>query len=686
MRCNGGEAMKRLQNTTNKRRSLRKMVETLLFVFAIAISTLSLDSMTVQAATTEVFYPNYDGTVFYWYTDEDYIDYDTHVIIPRIYTCPETGYYSIECYSPAGGNSDISCGGHGGEVVMRDGTRWCRKGGNGSYFKGVIFLNEGDKLFVYCGKEGAHASAPMSNGENTEVAEGGYGEDTIIKRYSPSVVTPALQEHFTWNNITFDENSMIARDGLISGGWYGSETLVQVKGGTGAYCTCFPTGDTHSNGCDGWVPYYSSEFTDVEIQNGVVEHSSNAGWSTGRVVISNAHTHSYTSSVTTQPTCTEKGVRTYTCTCGDFYTEEIPALGHSMGDWYVSVSETCTTKGQNRRNCTRSGCTYYETTERAALGHAWPTGFSYADNNGIANGLAYKNCTRCNIRLDSKWLNRIRVRYQNADGTYGSYSNAVNKYCYSNESISWSRAADATYKYAGTYWTSSAAAKSVDIIVYRNSYTLTLNKGTGISAVSGAGSKLAGASVTINATVKPGYTFKNWTGTFNATTKNYTFNMPAKAVSLTANATPNTDTPYKVNHWIQKVTATSTEHNDTQYELIDTENKTGTTDTKVTPQVKTYEGCIAPATQTVNINGDGSTVVNYFYDRTKVALNIDGEYFSQIYDNTADLCTFDVYINNAKVADDVTDYKNDQILYGSTWEVKDIKPVGGKHYYGVDVN
>ncbi|MGN1051352.1 MAG: hypothetical protein ACI4QE_03530, partial [Acutalibacteraceae bacterium] len=149
---------------------------------------------------------------------------------------------------------------------------------------------------------------------------------------------------------------------------------------------------------------------------------------------------------------------------------------------------------------------------------------------------------------------------------------------------------------------------------------------------------------------------------------------------------PNTNTPYKVNHWVQKVTATSTEHNDTQYELVDTEDKTGTTDTKVTPPVKTYEGCISPSTQTVNINGDGSTVVNYYYTRTKVALDINGEYFSQLYDDTTDLCTFDVYINGIKVADDVTDYKNDQILYGSTWEVKDIKPVGGKHYYGVDVN
>jgi hypothetical protein len=42
--------------------------------------------------------------------------------------------------------------------------------------------------------------------------------------------------------------------------------------------------------------------------------------------------HSYTSEVTTQPTCTEKGVMTYTCLCGDSYTEDIPATGHHYED------------------------------------------------------------------------------------------------------------------------------------------------------------------------------------------------------------------------------------------------------------------------------------------------------------------------------------------------------------------
>ncbi len=44
------------------------------------------------------------------------------------------------------------------------------------------------------------------------------------------------------------------------------------------------------------------------------------------------HRHSYTEAITREPTCTEAGEKTYTCTCGDSHTESIPATGHSYGD------------------------------------------------------------------------------------------------------------------------------------------------------------------------------------------------------------------------------------------------------------------------------------------------------------------------------------------------------------------
>ena len=44
------------------------------------------------------------------------------------------------------------------------------------------------------------------------------------------------------------------------------------------------------------------------------------------------HSHSYTAEVTTAATCTTPGVKTYTCSCGSFYTEPISATGHSYQD------------------------------------------------------------------------------------------------------------------------------------------------------------------------------------------------------------------------------------------------------------------------------------------------------------------------------------------------------------------
>lgn len=42
-----------------------------------------------------------------------------------------------------------------------------------------------------------------------------------------------------------------------------------------------------------------------------------------------SHVHDYKEEITKEPTCTEAGEKTYTCDCGDSYTEEIPAKGHS---------------------------------------------------------------------------------------------------------------------------------------------------------------------------------------------------------------------------------------------------------------------------------------------------------------------------------------------------------------------
>lgn len=47
------------------------------------------------------------------------------------------------------------------------------------------------------------------------------------------------------------------------------------------------------------------------------------------MIVSIIHNHSYTETITKEATYTEAGFKTYTCACGDSYTEEIPMLTDS---------------------------------------------------------------------------------------------------------------------------------------------------------------------------------------------------------------------------------------------------------------------------------------------------------------------------------------------------------------------
>lgn len=53
--------------------------------------------------------------------------------------------------------------------------------------------------------------------------------------------------------------------------------------------------------------------------------------------------HSYTSKVTTEATCETTGVETFTCHCGESYTQEIPLKNHSWSNWDEASSVFTTT-------------------------------------------------------------------------------------------------------------------------------------------------------------------------------------------------------------------------------------------------------------------------------------------------------------------------------------------------------
>ena len=67
------------------------------------------------------------------------------------------------------------------------------------------------------------------------------------------------------------------------------------------------------------------------------------------------HEHLYVSTVEREPTCTLAGLRLHKCSCGDFYTESIPALGHVAKDWEENEKATTTSSGTATRVCAVCG-------------------------------------------------------------------------------------------------------------------------------------------------------------------------------------------------------------------------------------------------------------------------------------------------------------------------------------------
>ncbi len=117
--------------------------------------------------------------------------------------------------------------------------------------------------------------------------------------------------------------------------------------------------------------------------------------------------HTYTSEVTTHPTCTTKGTITHTCSCGYSYTENISELGHVMlgttgveGKDYKTTAPTCINPGYNTYYC--RFCNYSENKDSSgnlhdrvdALGHD-VSGKSY-QTDGSSH---WKICNRCSKQV-----------------------------------------------------------------------------------------------------------------------------------------------------------------------------------------------------------------------------------------------------------------------------------------------
>ena len=99
--------------------------------------------------------------------------------------------------------------------------------------------------------------------------------------------------------------------------------------------------------------------------------------------------------VTTEPTETTPGVRTFTCAvCGATRTETIPATGAHDYQFTRTVAPTCTADGYDLYTCSGCGATE-KRNPKPALGHKWDNGTVTTEPTETAPGVRTYTCTVC---------------------------------------------------------------------------------------------------------------------------------------------------------------------------------------------------------------------------------------------------------------------------------------------------
>lgn len=179
------------------------------------------------------------------------------------------------------------------------------------------------------------------------------------------------------------------------------------------------------------------------------------------------------------------------------------------------------------------------------------------------------------------------------------------------------RAADAQYTYAFRGWNptiapvTGTATYKAEYTPTLRSYTITvLSNDNTMGFVSGYGTFNYGEETAISATAQTGYHFERWNDENTKSMRTITVSGNADYTAIFA---PNTNTEYTLNIYTQNI-----ENDDYQFE---TRTMTGTTNQLSTYSAPAIEGFDLQNYEQVNVNGDGSAVLNVYYNRNSYDLS-----------------------------------------------------------------
>ncbi len=345
-----------------------------------------------------------------------------------------------------------------------------------------------------------------------------------------------------------------------------------------------------------------------------------------------------------EATCKAEGSKHKECTVcvATLETEAIDKpTTHTTSDWIVDTESTCKAEGSKHKECTVCGVT----TESEAIArtsvHSAVTD-NYVAPTETTTGLTEgSHCSVCGLVIKAQEVIpslssgncSITSEAMTLSGTHLSakVSNTTTNFSFLN---------DISVLYGASY----VVARDIDCINVIPSKTTLLNIGDNtfyilvtnadkmqlysvtirrlplykVSFETYGGTSIASQTVEEGSlATKPadptraGYTFTDW---------DFDYSTPITAnKTVYAQWNVHTDTPYKVEYYLQNLTKTG-------YDLKETENLTGTTDTTATAEIKNFEhfthkSTVSGTKLSGNIAGDGSLVLKVYYTRDSYTVN-----------------------------------------------------------------
>ena len=331
-----------------------------------------------------------------------------------------------------------------------------------------------------------------------------------------------------------------------------------------------------------------------------------------------------------------KSVDKSTAKVGDTLTYTITLTNNGNADGKVTVTDEIPTgtriKDENTTGYNKETNTMTWSNVEVKAGKSAKLALEVVvdDNISIIKNIAYVDGNKIPEEPETTVKHHYTVEHytENLDGTYSK----VDKDTVVSEDVEiGTKVSYEVKKYEGFEYDESQTVNKdatvpdnnnlvVKLYYTRNSYKVTYEyEGTvpaGASNLPEEATYKYGANVTVaEEATAPGYTFSGW--------DKEDFTMPAEDVVIKGSFTANTDTQYKVEHYLQDLDGNS-------YTLKDTETLAGTTDTTATATPKQYPGftydSTVEGTKTEGvITGDGQLVLKLYYTRNNYKVTYEYE-------------------------------------------------------------